>query len=177
MSDVVLKDINVNSSSGQKIGKEKLFSFFEGSGHKELNAMRSKAVDYSNAPIVSSTDISRLGINKELGNYPQRNLSSLTSMKNDLRNREQGLVDEINRLRRVKEEILSGYEFISELEKVKRYTVNSNFVVMCIDEYNQNKLYDLNNNQIEEEEYDYDDNDNGAAQMGDLDINGEHQHA
>ena len=43
-------------------------------------------------------------------------------MKNDLKNREQDLVDEINRLRRVKEEIVSGYEFISELEKIKRYT-------------------------------------------------------
>jgi len=112
-----------------------------------------------------------------LGDYPQRNLASLASKKNDLKNREQDLVDEINRLRRVKEEILSGYEFISELEKVKRYTVNSSFVVMCIDEYNSNKLYDLNNNLIEEEEWENDDNDNGEAQMGDLDINGEHQHA
>ena len=76
-----------------------------------------------------------------MGDYPQRNLASLASKKNDLKNREQDLVDEINRLRRVKEEIVSGYEFISELEKVKRYTVNSKFTVKCIDEYNQNKLY------------------------------------
>ena len=112
-----------------------------------------------------------------MGDYPQRNLASLASKKNDLNNREQDLVDEINRLRRVKEEIVSGYEFISELEKIKRYTVNSNFTVACIDEYNQNKLYDLNNNQIEEEEYEDDDNVNGEAQMGGLDLNGEYQHA
>ena len=36
-----------------------------------------------------------------------------------------------------------------------------------------NRLYDLNNNPIEEEEWE----DDGEAQMGNLDINGEHQHA
>ena len=56
-------------------------------------------------------------------------------------------------------------------------TVSSKFTIACIDEYNQNKLYDLNNNPIEEEEWEDDENDDGASKMGDLDINGEHQHA
>lgn len=132
-----------------------------------------KAVDYSNAPIVSTTDISRLGINKELGSYPQKNLASMTSMLNYLKNLEQSKIDEVNRLKREIDEIVTGYEFISELEKVKRYTVNSKFAVKCIDEYNQNKLRDLNNNLIEEEEWE----DDGAAEMGALNINGKHQHA
>ena len=132
-----------------------------------------KAVDYSNAPIVSTIDTSRFSIHKELSSYPQKNLASLASKKNDLKNREQDLVGEINRIRRVQEEVVIGYEYISELEKVKRYTVNSKFTVKCIDEYNQNKLRDLNNNPIEEEEWE----DDGAAEMGALNINGEHQHA
>jgi hypothetical protein len=90
--------------------------------------------------------------------------------------------NEINLLRRKKEENLIAYEFISELERRKRYSVHGKFIVKCIDEYNNNKLYDLNN-QVEEEPFIYDDNDynegndNGEAGMGDLDLNGEHQHA
>jgi hypothetical protein len=38
-------------------------------------------------------------------------------------------------------------------------------------------VYDLNNNQVEEEEWVDDENDNREARMGDLDLNGEHQHA
>ena len=37
-------------------------------------------------------------------------------------NRELDLIDQINQLRQQKEEVLKGYEFISDLERVKRYT-------------------------------------------------------
>lgn len=140
-----------------------------------------KAVDYSNAPIVSTIDISQLSINKELCSYPQRNLASMTSMQRQLIDLEQSKLDEVNRLKREIEEVATGYEYISELEKVKRYTVNSKFMVACIDEFNQNKLYDLNNNPIEEEEWEDDDNSDdgaaGAAKMADLNLNGEYQQA
>jgi hypothetical protein len=60
--------IHVYSSSGEKTGQDKIFSFLETQSNKELDAIRMKAVNYSNNPIVSTTDISRLGIKIELGN-------------------------------------------------------------------------------------------------------------
>lgn len=105
----------------------------------------------------------------------------MTSMQRQLIDLEQSKLDEVNRLKREIEEVATGYEYISELEKVKRYTVNSKFMVACIDEFNQNKLYDLNNNPIEEEEWEDDDNSDdgaaGAAKMADLNLNGEYQQA
>jgi hypothetical protein len=178
MSDFALQDINVNSSSGQKLGKEKIFSFLAGSGHtpKELAAIRSKAIDYSNAPIISTIDISRLDINNELGPYVRKNLSNISSKKNELINREMELVDEINRLRRLKDEVVTGHEFIIEIEKIKKYTVNADFIAGCIDEYNAQR-FDLNNFQVEMEEFVEDDDDNRQEMMNDLDLNGEYQHA
>ena len=72
MSDVVLKNINVNSS-GKKAGQDKIFPFSDAHSYKESDAIKIEALNYSNAPIVSTTDISRLGINTESGKYPQRN--------------------------------------------------------------------------------------------------------
>ena len=81
ISNTVLQGINVNSSSGDKIGREKFFAYLESLTSKELTSVRMKAVDYSNAPIVSTIDISRHSNNKELSSYPQRNLASMTSMQ------------------------------------------------------------------------------------------------
>jgi hypothetical protein len=67
MSDVILKNINVNSSSGKKTGQDKILSFLDAHSNKQLDAIRIKAMNHSNAPIVCTTDISRLGINTELG--------------------------------------------------------------------------------------------------------------
>ena len=183
MSDIDLKDINVNTSSGEKIGLDWIVSSLERHSDKEVDAVRALAIKYSHPKAVtSSIDVSRLSINHELMGLVSKTLDEIVANRDKKLELDLNWTNEINLLRRKKEENLRAYEFISELERRKRYSVNAKFIVKCIDEYNNKKLYDLNN-QVEEEPFIYDDNDynegndNGEAGMGDLDLNGEHQHA
>jgi len=181
MSDITLKDINVNSSSGEKTGLGKMFSELEGRSAKELSAFRALCTDYSDPDaVVSTIDISRLSINAELNDLPRKKLASITAELKKKLNLDLELTNEINLLRRKKVENLTAYEFISELERRKQYSVNAKFMVVCIDEYNRSKQYDLNNNPIEEEPFiddENDDKDNGEASMGNLNLNREYQRA
>ena len=183
MSDNVLKDINVNSSSGLKAGGKKINSFLENNGHsdKELNAIRAKAFDYSTKEAVISSvtmDISRLSINNELKDYPMKKLTEISETKNDFRNREQEATDQVNYWRRKKEAALQGYEYLCHVERLKQYSVNAKYLVTCIDEYvsHKNRGRDLNNVRVEEEDF-VDDDDVVEEGMGNLDLNGERQHA
>ena len=178
MSDIGLKDINVNTSSGEKIGLDWIVSSLERHSDKEVDAVRALAIKYSHPKAVtSSIDISRLSINDEVMGLVSKTLDEIVANRDKKLELDLNMTNEINLLRRKKEENLRAYEFISELERRKRYSVHGKFIVKCIDEYNNNKLYDLNNrHQVEEEPFIYDDNDNGEAQMGDLDLNGEYQH-
>jgi hypothetical protein len=143
-----------------------------------VDAVRALAIKYSHPKAVtSSIDISRLSINDEVMGLVSKTLDEIVANRDKKLELDLNMTNEINLLRRKKEENLRAYEFISELERRKRYSVHGKFIVKCIDEYNNNKLYDLNNrHQVEEEPFIYDDNDNGEAQMGDLDLNGEYQH-
>ena len=172
MSDIALKDINVNSNSGEKTGLGKMFSELEGRSAKELSAFRALCTDYSSKEaVVSTIDISHLSINAELKDCPRKKLASITAELNEKLNIDLELTNQINLLRRKKLENLTAYEFISELERRKRYSVNAKFMVVCIDEYNRSKQYDLNNNPIEEEPFIDDGKDNGEASMGNLNLN------
>jgi len=181
MSDIDLKDINVNTTSGEKSGFDKIVSSLERHSDKEVDAFRALAIKYSNPKaITSSIDTSRLSINDELMGLVSKTLADITAERVTKLQLDLNWTNEINLLRRKKEDNLRAYEFISELERRKRYSVNAKFIVACIDDYNQSKLYDINNNQVEEEPFiddENDGNDNGEARMGDLDLNGEYQHA
>ena len=185
MSDNVLKGINVNLSSGLKVGGEKIISFLADNGYsdRELNDIRAKAFDYSTKEAVVSSvtmDVSRLSINNEVKDYPLKKLTEISEKKNDFINLEEEANDQVNYWRRKKEAAIQGYEYICQVERLKQYSVNAKYLVTCIDEYisHKNRGYDLNNVRVEEEDFVDDENDEGVAhQMGDLDINGEHQHA
>ena len=153
MSNNILSGINVNSQSGQLNGQERILNYLSasGSGTKDLALIRSKAMDYSNAQIVSSIDINGLQNRNELKQYQSRNLTNITEKMKQLSNREQEIVEEINRLKEEKYDVVRSHEYIKILERVKRYSVNAFFITKCIDDYTNNILNNNYSNYEEEE--------------------------
>ena len=169
----------MNSTSGLKVGGEKINSFLADNGYsdKELIAIRAKAFEYSSKEaVVSSVTI----INNEFKDYPLKKLTEISEKKIETRNLEQHATNKVNYWRREKEAAIQGYEYICQVERLKQYSVNAKYLVTCIDEYisHKNRGCDLNNVRVEEEDFvDDGDKDNVEAEMGNLDLNGERQHA
>ena len=151
-----IADFNVLRRSHQESAKAKVFEALRFSGFHRINetgnsrkrdellSIRAKALEYKDANLSSTTDLSTLTVaeRNSITHYTDKSLSNVENRIEHIRKKEIEYTRQINELNRLLHINLKEQQYLQDIHKDLKYNINGHFVQICIDEYSSS----LNNN-------------------------------
>ena len=149
LSDDALAGIDVLKASEHESGKEKVFQALRLSGYHRINEashskkrdellnIRAKAVYYKDAYPSSKTDLSALTMTErnDITQYQLKSLSNIEDRIVTIKDEEVEITRQLNELNRLLYLNLIEQQYLSDIRKDVKYNINSDFIIMCIDEF------------------------------------------